>query len=59
IAQDGASGFAPGLFTTEVDPVRRSVIVSSGLIPSMRKYHQHGHPRIASPPGVKLISRLS
>ena len=62
IAQDDASGFAngpPGSAVVAFDPRKRSVIVSPGVIPFTRKNHQHGHPRIGSPPGMKLMLRAA
>src|SRR6185437_5738428 len=40
-----------------VEPRNASVMVSPGVMPFTRKYHQHGHPRTGSPPGMKLIRR--
>jgi hypothetical protein len=57
MAQTAASGLAFGLSVTAVEPRSRRVTGSPGATPSIRKYHQHGQPRAASPPGVNAISR--
>ena len=62
MAQPAESGFdngEPGSATVAVEPRKRTVIVSSGVMPSMRKYHQQGQPRAGSPPGMQSMRRAA
>lgn len=55
--ESGFAGAASGLATVAVEPRSRTVIASPGVMPSIRKYHQHGQPR-GSPPGMQSMRYL-